>query len=59
MTQLSVFMPKPYSETDDKLLSENLKQPIQYRKFLYTLSKEVSPSRWNELKIISSESEFI
>jgi N-acyl-D-amino-acid deacylase len=59
MTQLSVFMPEPYSEIDDKLLSKTLENKSELEKFINILSIKISTSRWKELKIISSESNFL
>ena len=59
MTQLSVFMLPPYSEMDDESLTNLLQDKNKYDKFILSLSSKVSSDRWDNLRLISSESSFL
>ncbi len=59
MTQLSAYMPSPYSEMDDIKLKKHLKHAANFAKFIHTLNDHFTPEDWKNKRVVSTNSSTI
>jgi N-acyl-D-amino-acid deacylase len=59
MTQLSAYMPSPYSEMDDVALKNNLAESENYTAFIEKLSIAFSEKEWENKRIVSTNAQYI
>jgi len=59
MTQLSAYMPSPYSEMDDITLKDHLQSPANFAKFITILDNYFSDDEWKNKRVVSTNSPLI
>ncbi len=59
MTQLSAFMPEPYSDMDDISLEKHLKDPANFAKLAECLETNRGESYWEGKRIVSTDTPML
>ena len=59
MTQLSAYMPSPYSEMDDIKLKKHLQTSANFAEFIKKLDSYFSEDEWKKRRIVSTNSTLI
>ncbi|MBN1864027.1 MAG: amidohydrolase family protein [Victivallales bacterium] len=59
MTQLSAFMPEPYSEMDDITIENHLKNPANFAKLVECLNITRHDTYWTGKKIVSTDNTLL
>ena len=54
MTQLSAYMPSPYSDMDDIALMEHLQDSANFAKFIAILDRNLSNDDWERRRLVST-----
>jgi N-acyl-D-amino-acid deacylase len=59
MTQLSAYMPSPYSEMDDIKLKDHLSNSANFAEFIESVNNEFSENEWSGKRVVSTGSPLI
>jgi len=58
MTQLSAYMPSPYSDMDDVALMEYLHKPANFAEFIAVLDRNQSNEDWERRRLVATAATF-